>query len=400
MTSNDSDRESSRESGEEDEVDEVEEGEEVKDEDEVEDGEDGGSEEESPPPKSKMTQLLETLKALNEKISKMPKPTPQESKVGSPQGKRTPQGKKKASQKKNRPQGKTPPPQASTSASDIQGSKSAVDEFLTNVDDSEDEEGGEWFEELAGQFKESDATGAPLPEKLAGLLTSMVESKMAIPAQNTLLAEVKTPANAPLIANPRVNTDVWTNLSVSTKQKDLRLALVGEKIAKSMVKQAEVAAGLTKLRTQLAGENKAAVQTLAKTTIEGFQLGAMALQEINQRRRDGMRFDMQGDYKTLCNAPDKETETLFGKKEQLAEKVTSIEKVKNISKITVKSSFLGRGRQRPYENRNPRQESKQYKPSNMQRPPWNPSTGTSYSPHFRGRSSRGNRGRSGRGHRH
>lgn len=329
---------------------------------------------------TKMEKLLKEVKQMRAALKNM-KPTPQES-DNTPQGQNVPQGAQTAAKntknvKQHLSDNREPtagpssaidePANVAAEMNDYLGSDSNSDQD-DNASDGEQEE-DDWFQELAQQFQDKEATGPPLPDNLAPLVTNMVKNKMAIPAQNVLLADVKTPSNAPLLGNPRVNADVWANLSATTRQRDLRLSIVGEKISKSLIKTAELTAGLTNLRSQVSGETKSTIKELSKMALESFQFGSMALQEVNQRRRDSMRFDLQPAYKTLCNPPEEETETLFG--EDVAEKMRTIQQMKSIGSKITKKNFLGQGRNKPYEGRNPRQESRN-RPEN-QKPHWQPS---------------------------
>jgi hypothetical protein len=198
-----------------------------------------------------------------------------------------------------------------------------------------------------------------------------------------------------MLKNPRVNSEIWSNLSQNTQQQDLQLAKTQSKLAKMLTLNAQLTAGLTELRLKLKGEDKKSTKTLAKTALEIAQIGAVTMQELSQIRRQKMRFDMQHSYQTLCKRPKEESEQLFG--DDLVEKVKDLKEVKNIGAQVTKQPFLGKDRYKPYDSRKQqRQEYGQSRRSDYksdyksgyksdykkpqyksERPPWRPTSGTS-----------------------
>lgn len=231
---------------------------------------------------------------------------------------------------------------------DNQSEREAIESVVTT--DVEDEEEGEieedqedWIEEFAGSYGNAEATGPDLPNNLATLITKMLKTRLTDDKEKQLLEEFKRPDNVPMLGNPRVNSDVWSKLKPATKTADLKLAKAGEKITKALTANAQVASQLSELRQKVLGETRKVVKEVLKTTLDALQVGAAALQDINQRRRDNMRFDLHPSYRSLCNVPKEETETLLG--DDLSDKVKTISQANSLG---VRLGSHGEGNRRPF----------------------------------------------------
>jgi len=252
--------------------------------------------------------------------------------------------------------------------------KSTVDKYLADEEEEEEKEEGEldWVEEFAREYGAEEDTGPAVADNLASLVERMVTVRMPEEKSKPMLDSLLRPANVPMLVNPRVNGDIWSKLKTETKSTDLKISKIGEKVVKMLVANINVTAKLSALKASVLGETRKAVKDLTKLSLDAIQVGAIALQDINQKRRDLMRNDLHPSYRSLCNTPKEESDTLFG--EDLAEKVKSINQAKNLgNKITEtptynkgsKKAFLGRGRYQPYHNRQqPQQHQGQYRQNN------------------------------------
>lgn len=265
----------------------------------------------------------------------------------------------------------------------------AVEQYLDSQETDTEEENetdddNEWYSQWSEQFGEVEDTGPPLPEQLASLVSGMVRNKMAADKELSLMAEVKTPSNATMLGNPRVNPDVWSNIGSHVRKQDLRLAAVGERISRMLTTTAKVTADLAELRNQVPKQNRDAIRELSKAALQGIQFGAMALRELNQRRRENIRPALNLEYQSMCNQPNAETETLFG--DDVADQMKSVQHIQSIGHKMTRGGFLGRGRAKNFVSRSQKRGNYQaasYRSTPYQRPQ-NKNT-------YRGRGSRGHR---------
>ena len=152
------------------------------------------------------------------------------------------------------------------------------------------------------------------------------------------------PSNIALLANPRVNPEIWHKMRTEARSEDIRLARAGDLTVKSLVANCQLLEELTNLKHKLTGENKTAVKNMIRTALKATQMSASSLQENNQRRREHIREGLAPAYKSLCNVPEEEGTQLFG--EDLVKQVKAINDSKAITSKLVERPFLEGGRDR------------------------------------------------------
>ena len=64
------------------------------------------------------------------------------------------------------------------------------------------------------------------------------------------------------------------------------------------------------------------MKDVARKSIEAMQVGALTVHELNQWRRQAMKYDLLKKYWGLCSPPKEETKQLFG--EDLGEKMKAV----------------------------------------------------------------------------
>ena len=69
---------------------------------------------------------------------------------------------------------------------------------------------------------------------------------------------------------------------------------------------------LTSLKDQMLGDTRKIVDNLARKSFKAMQVGVLTLHELNQRRRQAMKYDLLKEYRGLCSPPKEINEQLFG----------------------------------------------------------------------------------------
>ena len=209
----------------------------------------------------------------------------------------------------------------------------------------EEEEGEEEGEPdiLDAFFKsieEDESYAPPIDDKLAKILTTMIERRKSEADNKALWDQIKTPRNVPLLKPPRVNQRVWNSLSHSTRTADINIYKISEINSKMMTSLANLIDRMNIMRKST-NRTQADYDKMFTDALKTFQIGVTGLQEANQRRRNQCRDDLRPEYRVLCNAPEKEGEELFGP--TVDDRIKTISGTKSIAKS--KAPFLG---QRPY----------------------------------------------------
>ena len=254
-------------------------------------------------------------------------------------------------------------------------------------DDSDEEK--EWLQQLAEEYCEEEVTGPDVTPEFAQLISQIVCRRLPAERENEILKKVNRPGNVPILANPKVNPEIWQKMQPKTRGEDLKISRLGDKICKGMIGNAQLAAKLKGLKAKLRGENKQTVRELAKDAFDNIRIGTMALNEVNQMRRAQIREDLNPIYRSLCNPPKEEDGFLFGS--DVTDKIKAINQSRNIG-LMDKKSFLGGRRFQPYDNRRPQRGG--HRPQFAQNPRHSPSN--QFRQSFQQNHSQSTRGRGGR----
>ena len=118
----------------------------------------------------------------------------------------------------------------------------------------------------------------------------------------------ETPENCTTLSETKVNQGVWKNLDESARSTDLKF----QKVQKSLVK------GIIIIVTEV---NKLNVDDTVGSLMDGLLLLANANQELNYRRRELMRPQLNASYRHLCSPSNPVTSLLFGDDPQRLSKI-------------------------------------------------------------------------------
>ncbi len=148
----------------------------------------------------------------------------------------------------------------------------------------------------------------------------------------------KCPENCPQLQTVRVNPELWNNLRTATKSRDLGLQRVQLRILKSLTAVAQLA---DKLLAARKNQEELNISSLTRMALDSFVLGASAIQDLNIRRRDQIKPDLNKSYQQLCSSQTPVTKYLFG--DDLGKAVKDITESNRLSHNI---AFRGRGRLR------------------------------------------------------
>ena len=141
------------------------------------------------------------------------------------------------------------------------------------------------YDEFTEEFEDTAKTGPAIEDKLAVLINSMLAKGISKDKQDALFKELLTPSNVPVV-NPKVNGEMWAKMKDDARSADLKMAQVGDFVVKAIIANTSVAAGLANLKSAVTGETKEEVKELMRSSLNAVRAGALALQELNKKRRD------------------------------------------------------------------------------------------------------------------
>lgn len=115
-----------------------------------------------------------------------------------------------------------------------------------------------------------------------------------------------------MLQTTRVNQEIWNQVKPDTRSKDIKLQRVAAKLTKGMIPLVNLVDSLLKVSEK--GEGLAAedIAPTIRQTLEGLTLLANANFDLNMRRRDIFKEDVNPSFKSLCSPHIPLTTNLFG----------------------------------------------------------------------------------------
>ena len=185
-------------------------------------------------------------------------------------------------------------------------------------------------DDLLGDYSQAlhldDKVGDEIQTPLANLLTNLLSKKLDEAALNKKADLYPRPANVPEIVTPAINTEIWGQLQKPTRSRDIKF----QKAQGSNVKGLSALARLA--NTLLEAKNKktsVSVPDCLKLCLDAFALFSNGNQEMNHRRKESIKPDLNIKFKDLAKnnpVPDK----LFG--DDLSQQVKDINETAKMSK--------------------------------------------------------------------
>ena len=180
------------------------------------------------------------------------------------------------------------------------------------------------FKALALEFSTVEKTSAALQTDLAELVNGLINDKVPKEKLDQLQDKYLRPENCPWLMPPKVNKQIWQQLRQETRNSDSAFQKA----------QGFLMSGIYAL-LQLCNESK---DTPRDTLIHTVVLLMSANREINLKRRDLLRPDLNKQFGALCNPSTSLSTFLFG--DDLNKEVEDLTKANKLSvKVNQKQRF-------------------------------------------------------------
>ena len=216
---------------------------------------------------------------------------------------------------------------------------------------------------LVTEVTEDEVTGPAISEKIASVLNNILASGLNEQATKKRKENIHRPSNSKLLAQTRVNSEIWDIAKKQTRSMDSRLQALQDTLIKGLIPLADL--------TRKVGESLDSGSAMPTKEVfwEGLSnsllLVAAANYSLNICRRDMFKTDLDDNYKTLCNNKRPIGSELFG--DDFTERLKTVSESNKAAKQLTRSnklvfqkykglpkSFLGQGgrSQRPFHQYN------------------------------------------------
>ncbi|XP_071801835.1 uncharacterized protein [Asterias amurensis] len=172
------------------------------------------------------------------------------------------------------------------------------------------------------QFYSEEDTGVKVDEKLAGVISKLLRHKSSEGKVAEKLNSFKRPCNIPELDCTRVNPEIWNSLQSKTRSMDIKLQKVEQAALKGMVPIVTCIEALMSTNKSL--DHKVLVTNL----LDALAIIGHATTELNFRRRELIKPDLNQQFSTLCSAQAPVTGLLFG--DNLSQKCKDIQETNKL----------------------------------------------------------------------
>ena len=211
------------------------------------------------------------------------------------------------------------------------------------------------LDDLQRFYGAAETVGADIDSQLADIVDTLLTSRLPEDKLKEKLSLRIRPGNCASLVATRVNPEIWDKLAPATRSRDVRSQRIQNDTSQGMIAVTEAANTL--VRGTRAGEtiSPGSLTETVKTLVDSLALFGHANQEINQRRRDDQKSDLNQAYKSIGKMDKCHPSLLYG--DDLANRVKSINDTNRVAQSLTAGSpgnqrggFCGRnsGRHQPY----------------------------------------------------
>jgi hypothetical protein len=188
------------------------------------------------------------------------------------------------------------------------------------------------------QELEAENAGQEIPQDMATVLNKLMEAGLPEEKLNIRLNKYKRPSNCPKMVKVKVNTLIWEQLTPNTRSQDVKLQKVSNLLVKAVC---AMTGALTDLKAK--AEADESLGKTFRTLLDSFTFLAAGSRELNVKRRELLKPDLNASYKLLCAPSVPMTEELFG--DDLSTQVKDITEANKTAKSISRGfrGFRGRG---------------------------------------------------------
>ena len=180
--------------------------------------------------------------------------------------------------------------------------------------------------------------GPGVAENLAKVVDKLLRTRLAEEKLKEKQNLYSRPKNCESMVPTRVNSEIWQQLQPHTRSQDIRMQKVQNCLLKGLMPSTQLTNTLLQLPGSVPTESR---ESIVKQALDSLTLIAQANAELNQRRREMIKPDLNQQFQQLCNDQVPITSWLFG--DELAK---TCQDITNTNRVSQKVS--GPGSHRPH----------------------------------------------------
>ena len=191
---------------------------------------------------------------------------------------------------------------------------------------------------IANDLKLEQKKAPAINAQLAKIVQSLMREKL----DDEVLTETKkrflVPENCKCLTTTKVNHLIWDQLKPETRSLDVKLQKVQAHIVKGVTPIVKIIQALLQAKDKIPNE-ALNVEDLLKAGTDAIALFGAANYELNMRRRDSIKHELNDDYRHLCSPTVPFTEFLFGDDVELSKQLKDLTEATKVGKKLAKHNY-------------------------------------------------------------
>ena len=173
----------------------------------------------------------------------------------------------------------------------------------------------------------------PINAKLAALVDKMVKTSLSEEKTKEKNEKYNRPEICENLINTRVNPEIWSKIRSNTRSRDLKMQKLETSLLKSMIPIVRMSDKLLELKSSSESTSKSDVSEFLQLSLDSLALMGRSINEVNMKRRELIKPDLNDQFKQLCGSQTPVTKLLFG--DDLPK---SVKEISETNKVGVKVS--------------------------------------------------------------
>ena len=185
------------------------------------------------------------------------------------------------------------------------GDYSLVDEPLEPEDELNNDG---LLTQITTSLSSSDESGPPVSDKLSKLVNGKFHTEYSIDKRKEILQKYKTLSNCTELFVPKVNPEIWGNLSANSKRSDIRVSVLQDALIKV---SSAIVVSVEDLLSHQEKKTSPNYRSLIPRLTDSVALLGHVNKELSFKRRDAIRPYLNQEFKQACPRTLKQGKLLF-----------------------------------------------------------------------------------------
>jgi len=170
----------------------------------------------------------------------------------------------------------------------------------------------EVLEELSKLYESEGKVSDPINAKLASLVDKMVKTSLSEGKIKEKHDKYNRPENCENLINTRVNPEIWSKVRSNTRSRDLKMRKLETSLLKRMIPIVKMSDKLLELKSNSKSASESDVSEFLELSFDSLALMGHYINEVNIRRRELIKPDLNDEFKQLCGSHMPVTKLVFG----------------------------------------------------------------------------------------